>query len=52
MQYMPQLSTFGGDNKSTSSGDLGKNGDRNSPTVFNAALHTAQFRDGRTKSIE
>lgn len=46
------LSTFGVDNKSTSSGDLGKNGDRNSPTVFNAALHTAQFWDGRAKNIE
>lgn len=46
------LSTFGVDNKSTSSGDLGKNGDRNSPTVFNAALHTSQFWDGRANSVE
>ncbi len=46
------LATFGVDNKATSLGDAGKNGDRNSPTVFNAALHIAQFWDGRAKDVE
>jgi cytochrome c peroxidase len=46
------LSTFGVDNNATSAGDLGKNGDRNSPTVLNAAFHTAQFWDGRAKDVE
>lgn len=46
------LNTFGVDKESTSTGDLGKNGNRNSPTVFNAALHFAQFWDGRAKSLE
>jgi cytochrome c peroxidase len=46
------LSTFGVDRKPTSPGDAGKNGDRNSPTVLNAALHTMQFWDGRAKDVE
>ncbi|MDX1903507.1 MAG: cytochrome c peroxidase [Thermonemataceae bacterium] len=46
------LSTFGVDNLPTSPGDLGKNGTRNSPTVFNAALHSVQFWDGRAKDVE
>lgn len=46
------LATFGVDNLPTSPGDLGKNGDRNSPTTLNAALHTRQFWDGRAGSIE
>lgn len=46
------LSTFGVDNLPTSPGDAGKNGDRNSPTVLNAALHTAQFWDGRAADVE
>lgn len=46
------LSTFGVDNLSTSKGDAGKFGERNSPTVLNAALHTSQFWDGRAKDIE
>jgi cytochrome c peroxidase len=46
------LATYGVDNKATSTGDAGKNGDRNSPTVFNAALHIAQFWDGRAKDVE
>jgi len=46
------LSTFGVDNLPTSPGDAGKNGDRNSPTSFNAALHTTQFWDGRAKDVE
>lgn len=46
------LNTFGVDNKPTSPGDNGGLGDRNSPTVLNAALHTSQFWDGRAKDVE
>lgn len=46
------LSSFGVDNLATSLGDAGKNGERNSPTVFNAALHATQFWDGRAKDVE
>ena len=46
------LQTFGVDNKATSTGDAGKQGSRNSPTVFNAALQNMQFWDGRAKDVE
>ncbi|MCW5907876.1 MAG: cytochrome-c peroxidase [Chitinophagales bacterium] len=46
------LSTFGVDNLPTSEGDEKKFGDRNSPTVLNAALHSFQFWDGRAKDVE
>lgn len=46
------LSTYGVDLLPTSPGDLGINGDRNSPTVLNAALHQTQFWDGRAKDVE
>lgn len=46
------LATFGVDNQTTSKGDEGKNGDRNSPTTLNAALHSFQFWDGRAKDVE
>jgi cytochrome c peroxidase len=46
------LATFGVDNLSVSPGDAGKTGDRNSPTVLNAALHNFQFWDGRAKDVE
>lgn len=46
------LSTYGVDNKSTSQGDNGGFGDRNSPTVYNAALHFVQFWDGRAADVE
>jgi len=46
------LSTYGVDNKKKSEGDAGGLGDRNSPTVLNAALHTIQFWDGRAKDVE
>ncbi|MDX2189701.1 MAG: cytochrome-c peroxidase [Bacteroidota bacterium] len=46
------LDTYGVDNKSTSTGDDGRNGDRNSPTSLNAFLHTTQFWDGRAKDVE
>ena len=46
------VATYGVDNNATSKGDLGKNGNRNSPTTFNAALHFVQFWDGRMKDVE
>jgi cytochrome c peroxidase len=46
------LATYGVDNKVNSTGDAGKQGERNSPTVFNAALHNMQFWDGRAKDVE
>ncbi|HEX7412872.1 MAG TPA: cytochrome-c peroxidase, partial [Bacteroidia bacterium] len=46
------LATYGVDNEATSKGDAGKFGDRNSPTVLNAALHFVQFWDGRAKDVE
>ena len=46
------LSTYGVDHLPTSPGDKGNPGDRNSPTVLNAALKTAQFWDGRNKDVE
>jgi cytochrome c peroxidase len=46
------LATYGVDNQPTSKGDAGKLGDRNSPTVLNAAFHTTQFWDGRAKNVE
>lgn len=46
------LATFGVDNEPTSDGDDGSIGDRNSPTVLNAAFHQTQFWDGRAKDVE
>ena len=46
------LSNFGVDNQPTSPGHDGRRGDRNSPTSFNAALHIAQFWDGRAPDVE
>lgn len=46
------LSTYGVDNLSFSLGNDKKPGGRNSPTVLNAALHFAQFWDGRAKDVE
>lgn len=46
------LSTYGVDNKSFSTGVGGQLGGRNSPTVLNAAFHNAQFWDGRMKDVE
>ena len=43
---------FGVDNLSTSPGAKGKNGDRNSPTVFNAGFQIAQFWDGRAPDLK
>jgi len=46
------LETYGVDNLSTSPGNNGGFGTRNSPTVFNAALHISQFWDGREPDVE
>jgi len=46
------LEAFGVDGEPTSPGHAGTRGDRNSPTVFNAALHIAQFWDGRAADVE
>ena len=46
------LSTFGVDNKSFSTGDSGQLESRNSPSVIYASLHAMQFWDGRAKDVE
>jgi len=45
------LNTFGVDNKPVSNGHMEKTGSRNSPTVYNAAGHIAQFWDGRAADV-
>lgn len=47
-----KLDNFGVDNEATSPGTDGQKGNRNSPSSFNAALHVAQFWDGRAKDVE
>ncbi|HTB60312.1 MAG TPA: cytochrome c peroxidase [Polyangia bacterium] len=46
------LSKFGIDGKIVSTGVGGRQGRRNSPSVFNAATHIAQFWDGRAADVE
>jgi len=46
------LDTYGVDNKSFSEGHAGHLTGRNSPTVYNAAGHIAQFWDGRAADVE
>ena len=46
------LDKFGVDGQPTSDGHKGKRGDRNSPTVYNAAGHFVQFWDGRAANVE
>jgi cytochrome c peroxidase len=46
------LDTYGVDNQPTSLGHKGQRGRRNSPTVYNAAGHIAQFWDGRAATVE
>ena len=46
------LATFGVDGKATSAGHKGQKGSRNSPTVFHASGHVAQFWDGRAATLE
>jgi len=47
-----QLDKYGQDNLPFSPGHEGKLGGRSSPTTYNAALHLAQFWDGRAPSVE
>ena len=46
------LATYGVDNLPTSLGHRWAVGPRNAPTVLNAALHSAQFWDGRAADVE
>ena len=46
------LTKYGVDNEPTSTGHKGQKGDRNSPTVYNAAAHFVQFWDGRAPDVE
>ncbi len=47
-----KLDAYGVDNLPTSPGHKGQMGSRNSPTVYNAAGHFAQFWDGRAPTVE
>ena len=47
-----QLDKYGVDNEPTSPGHKKQRGGRNSPTVYNAAGHFAQFWDGRAGTVE
>jgi len=46
------LAKYGVDGEPTSDGHKGQKGDRNSPTVYNAAAHFVQFWDGRAPDVE
>ncbi|MEZ4364497.1 MAG: cytochrome c peroxidase [Kofleriaceae bacterium] len=46
------LAQYGVDNQPTSTGHKKQQGARNSPTVYNAAGHLAQFWDGRSPHVE
>jgi cytochrome c peroxidase len=46
------LDKFGVDGLPVSEGHNGQKGTRNAPSVYNAALHIAQFWDGRAKDVE
>lgn len=45
------LDNFGVDKEPTSPGHAGERGDRNSPSVYNASFHVAQFWDGRAADL-
>jgi cytochrome c peroxidase len=47
-----KLNQYGVDGEPTSGGHKGQKGDRNSPTVYNAAGQFAQFWDGRAADVE
>jgi cytochrome c peroxidase len=47
-----ELAKYGVDDTATSAGFKGQHGDRNSPTVYNAAAHFVQFWDGRAADVE
>jgi cytochrome c peroxidase len=46
------LAAYGVDGEATSSGHRGQHGDRNAPTVYNAAAQFVQFWDGRAPNVE
>jgi cytochrome c peroxidase len=46
------LDKYGVDGQPTSDGHKAQRGDRNSPTVYNAAGHFVQFWDGRAANVE
>ena len=46
------LDKYGVDGQPTSEGYKGQKGDRNSPTVYHASSHFAQFWDGRAADVE
>ncbi len=46
------LKAYGVDGQPTSDGHKGQKGNRNSPTVYNAAGHFVQFWDGRAADVE
>lgn len=46
------LDEYGVDHEPTSIGHGGERGERNAPTVYNAALHISQFWDGRAADVE
>jgi cytochrome c peroxidase len=46
------LDKFGVDGQATSDGYKGQKGNRNAPTVYNAAGHFVQFWDGRAADVE
>ncbi len=46
------LAKYGVDGEKTSPGHKKQRGDRNSPTVYNSALHFRQFWDGRAADVE
>jgi cytochrome c peroxidase len=46
------VTRYGVDGEKTSPGHKGQRGDRNSPTVYNAGGHLAQFWDGRAANVE
>ncbi len=48
----PMLDPYGVDGQPTSEGHRKQRGGRNSPTVYNAAAHIAQFWDGRAADVE
>lgn len=47
-----RLDAYGVDNQRTSAGAKGQRGERNSPTVYNAAGYFSQFWDGRATDVE
>ncbi|MGZ8468456.1 MAG: cytochrome-c peroxidase [Gemmatirosa sp.] len=46
------LNGYGADGRRVSFGHRGQTGNRNSPSVYNAAGHVAQFWDGRAATVE